>query len=152
VPHIFTTEGFVLVVDSRFVVTSGVSDIDPAPACTSTADFVIATESSLVCVSAWKTHEAEVQLDYWSEPPPALVGWDRQHTYSLRRGKGPAQILSLAGPVACELDLAIPADAVIQARVASRAGTSLVQAVTAGTAPHGAIEQWLVQLWPSPTL
>ena len=42
--------------------------------------------------------------------------------------------------------------AVIQARIASRAGTSLVQAITAGTAPHGAIEQWLVQLWPSPTL
>jgi hypothetical protein len=116
-----------------------------------TADFVIAAQSSILCISAWNTHEAKVRLEYWSDQPPALLDWDRQRTQSLRRSKGPAQVVSLTGRVACELDVDVDEGEVLQARLAARGGNSLVQAMLAETASPPAIEEWLVQLWPGPT-
>jgi hypothetical protein len=54
--------------------------------------------------------------------------------------------------VACDLELNIPADEVIHARLAARGGNSLLQAITTETASPAAIEEWLVQFWPGPRL
>jgi hypothetical protein len=147
------SEGLVPVEYGQFFITTGSSDRELGPMYSGNEDFLEVGEGSILCISAWNSHEAVIRFEYWSTQPPGPIGWELEQTTELRRGAGPAYAVSLMGRTACELDLDIPQGHRVQTRIACAGRAELLELAMTEIARPSGVERWLAQFWrPSAAL